>query len=78
LGLKIEYDKEADALYIQLREASIEDNIDIEDGVTVDLDEKKHIVGIEILDASKRLSLKDLVNITIENLPVEKVDGAPI
>lgn len=76
--MKIEYDKEADALYIQLREASIQDNIDIEEGVTVDLDEKKHIVGIEILDASKRLSLKDLVNITIENLPVEKVDGAPI
>jgi len=76
--LKIEYDKEADALYIQLREASIEDNIDIEEGVTVDLDDKKHIVGIEILDASKRLSLKDLVNITIENLPVEKVETAPI
>jgi uncharacterized protein YuzE len=76
--LKIEYDKEADALYIQLREASIEDNIDIEEGVTVDLDEKKHIVGIEILDASKRLSLKDLVNITIENLPIEKVESVPI
>ena len=76
--MKIEYDKEADALYIQLREASVDDNIDIEDGVTVDLDEKKHIVGIEILDASKKLSLKDLVNITIENLPVEKVEAAPI
>jgi uncharacterized protein YuzE len=76
--LKIEYDKEADALYIQLREASVDNNIDIEEGVTVDLDEKKHIVGIEILDASKRLSLKDFVNITIENLPVEKVETAPI
>lgn len=76
--MKIEYDKEADALYIQLREASIQDNIDIEEGVTVDLDEKKHIVGIEILDASKRLSLKDLVNITIENLPVEKVETPPL
>ena len=76
--MKIEYDKEADALYIQLREASVDDNIDIEEGVTVDLDEKKHIVGIEILDASKRLSLKDLVNITIENLPIEKVETAPI
>jgi uncharacterized protein YuzE len=76
--LKIEYDKEADALYIQLREAYVDDNIDIEEGVTVDLDEKKHIVGIEILDASKKLSLKDIVNITIENLPVEKVDAAPL
>jgi len=74
--LKIEYDKEADALYIQLREAEVDDNIDIEEGVTIDLDEKRHIVGIEILDASKTLSLRDLVNITIENLPVEKVEAA--
>jgi uncharacterized protein YuzE len=74
--LRIEYDKEADALYIQLREVSVNDNIDIEEGVTIDLDEEKHIVGIEILDASKKLSLKDLINITIENLPIEKV-GTP-
>jgi uncharacterized protein YuzE len=74
--LRIEYDKEADALYIQLREVSVDDNIDIEEGVTIDLDKEKHIVGIEILDASKKLSLKDLINITIENLPIEKV-GTP-
>lgn len=76
--MKIEYDKEADALYIQLREANVDDNIDIEEGVTIDLDEKKHIVGIEILDASKKLSLKDIINITIENLPVEKVEASAI
>jgi uncharacterized protein YuzE len=76
--LKIEYDKEADALYIQLREASVDNNIDIEEGVTVDLDEKKHIVGIEILDASKKLSLKDIINITIENLPVEKIEAPAV
>jgi len=76
--LKIEYDKEADALYIQLREAYVSDNIDIEEGITVDLDEKRHIVGIEVLDASKKLSLKDLVNITIENLPIEKVETSTV
>ena len=76
--MKIEYDKEADALYIQLREAYVDDNIDIEEGVTVDLDEKRHIVGLEILDASKKLSLKDIVNITIENLPIEKVEAATV
>lgn len=69
--MKIEYDPEADALYIQIREASPHDNIDIEDGVTVDMDEDSHIVGIEILDASKRLSPTDLSNITIEKLPLE-------
>lgn len=76
--MKIEYDREADALYIQLREAHVDDNIDIEEGVTIDLDEKKHIVGIEILDASKKLSLKDIVNITIENLPVERIETATV
>lgn len=76
--MKIEYDKEADALYIQLKEAYVDDNIDIEEGVTIDLDEKKHIVGIEILDASKKLSLKDIVNITIENLPIEKVEAGTV
>lgn len=74
--MKIEYDREADALYIQLREAHVDDNIDIEEGVTIDIDEKKHIIGIEILDVSKRLSLKDIVNITIENLPIENVEAA--
>ena len=74
--MKIEYDREADALYIQLREAFIEDNIDIEEGITIDLDEKRHLIGIEVLDASKKLSLKDLVNVTIENLPFEKIETA--
>jgi len=76
--LKIEYDKQADALYILLRDAQVDDNIDIEEGVTVDLDEKRHIVGIEILDASKKLSLKNIVNITIENLPVERVEAVNV
>lgn len=69
--MKIEYDPEADALYIQIREAHPHDNIDIEDGVTVDVDEHGHIVGLEILDASKRLSPSDLANITIQKLPLE-------
>lgn len=69
--MKIEYDPEADALYIQIREADPRDNIDIEEGVTVDVDEHGHIVGVEILDASKRLSRSDLASITIEKLPLE-------
>ncbi len=69
--MRIEYDKEADALYIQLREVDVDDNIDIEEGITVDLDKNRHVVGIEILDASRKLSLSDMVNITIQNLPLE-------
>lgn len=71
--MKIEYSKIVDALYIRLREAKIGDSVDIEQGVTADLDENGHIVGIEILDASEKMNISDLVNITIENLPLEKV-----
>ena len=71
--MKIEYSKDVDALYIRLRQAPINDSMDVEEGVTVDLDEKGHIVGIEILDASEKLDITDLVNISIENLPLEKV-----
>ena len=76
--MKIQYDREADALYIQLREVYVEDNIDVEEGITLDLDENRHIVGIEILDASKKLSLKDLVNITIDDLPLDQIETVAV
>jgi len=69
--MKIEYDTEADALYILIREAPAADNIDIEDGVTVDVDGDGHIVGVEVPDASKRLGPSDLSSITIQKLPLE-------
>jgi len=71
--MKIEYSKSVDALYIKLREAKVEDTRDIEEGVTVDLDADGHIIGIEILDASVKMNISDLVNISIENLPLEQV-----
>ncbi len=46
---------------------------EIEDGVVVDFDEKGQLIGVEVLDASKRFKLSDIVNVNIENLPVESV-----
>ena len=66
--MKITYDPEADALYILLHQAAPEDSIDIEDGVTVDLDSDGHVVGIEVLDASKRLTPEELTSVSYENL----------
>lgn len=66
--MKITYDREADALYIQLREVEVRDSLDVEEGVTVDLDRDGHTIGIEILDASKRLTPEELTNVSFENL----------
>ena len=53
--MQITYDPEADAVAIVLREdATVEDSTDLEDGVTIWLDGTGHIVGLEVLDASRR------------------------
>lgn len=75
--MKITYDLEADALYIQLREGvPAVDGVDIEDGVTADLDEDSHVIGFEVLDASKRLTADELSRVQYKNLVTEKAGEA--
>lgn len=71
--MRIEYSKSADALYVYFKQAEVAKSKEIEEGVVVDFDSDGHLVGIEVLDASLRFSLQDLVNVSIENLPVELV-----
>ena len=71
--MRIEYDNEVDALYIHLRDVDPVDTADVEDGVTVDLDDDGHIVGLEILDAVERLGLESLSNVSFENMPLERI-----
>ena len=68
--MKITYDSQADALYIGLRDTQAHDNVDIEEGVSADLDTAGHVVGFEILDASKRLTPAELHSLHVENLTV--------
>ncbi len=69
--MKIEYSKEADALYVSFKEAEVAKSKEVEEGVVLDFDEHNHLVGVEILDASHRLKPSDLSNVNIENLPAE-------
>ena len=64
--MKITYDPEANAIYIQLREVEPVDSKDIEEGVTADLDATGHVVGIEILDARERLGVESADSISLE------------
>ena len=66
--MHIEYDSEANALYIRFRDTKPTDNIDIEDGLTIDLDDQRRLIGIEILDVSHRLPHDTLTTITVKNL----------
>ena len=69
--MKIEYSKDADAIYVYFKEDFVASSKEIEDGVVIDFDKKGQLIGIEVLDVSQRFSLSDIVNVNIENLPVE-------
>lgn len=71
--MRITYDGEADALYVELRAAEPHDNIDLEEGVTADLDSEGHVIGFEILGARKRLGREALAQLKVERLNGERV-----
>ncbi|HXG38824.1 MAG TPA: DUF2283 domain-containing protein [Bacteroidota bacterium] len=69
--MKIEYDREVDALYIRLQEKMVARTTELEDGIYIDLDENGKLIGLEILDATQRYPKADIFNLTTENLVVE-------
>ena len=69
--MKIEYDKQADALYIYIQEKMVARTKEVEDGIIIDFDSDNRLIGLEVLDITKRFALSDIVNLQIENLPVE-------
>jgi len=66
--MKITYDKDADAMYIKLLEGEFASNKVLDKDTILDLNKEGHILGIEILDVSKRMGKKFLSNIQVENL----------
>ena len=58
--MKIKYSKEADIILIALRDGKPVDSIDLKEGVILHLDNQGLPLEIEILDASKLVSLKEI------------------
>lgn len=53
--MKIKYDKQADILYITLSEKPVVESDEEKKGIVLDYDADDNIVGIEVLNASKKL-----------------------
>jgi len=53
-SMRVRVDHAADAIYLNLTDRPIKDSEEVADGIVVDYDDAGRIVGIEILDASKR------------------------
>jgi uncharacterized protein YuzE len=52
--MRVRVDHAADAVYLNLTDRPIKDSAEVADGIIVDYDNEGRIVGIEILDASRR------------------------
>lgn len=66
--MKIEYDKEVDALYIRIQEKKVARTREVEEGINLDIDEEGRIIGLEIIGATERYKKEDLFNLSAENL----------
>lgn len=55
MEFRISYDMVADALYIKLKDdEEIEDSIEVKNEIIVDIGKKGDIIGVEILEFSKK------------------------
>ena len=54
--MKVTYDPEVDVLRILLSDAAIEESDEDKPGVILDYDSSGNVVGLEVLEASKRMT----------------------
>ena len=52
--MRLDVDKEADALYLRLDDSKIIESEEVAPGVILDYNENKEVVGVEMLHLSKR------------------------
>ncbi len=64
--MKITYDKEVDAVYLKLLEKKPDGVIEVAEGINIDVTSDGKIVGIELLDAMKKISVESLLTYEIE------------
>jgi len=55
----IKYDKEVDVVYIQFSEKKVSESDEDKPGIILDYDDEGNIVGIEVLEASKKIGQPD-------------------
>ena len=63
--MQIDYDPQADAIYVRLRDGIVDDTHEVSKYIYVDVDERGVPLGLEILFASQVLGDKDLTSVTL-------------
>jgi uncharacterized protein YuzE len=63
--MKVTYDRETDILQLVFTSAPVEESDEDKPGVIIDYDKSGNVVGMEILDASKRVEDPQAVRLDI-------------
>jgi len=66
--MRLKVDKESDALYLRLDETAVVDSEEVQPGVILDYDEADNVVGVEILNLSKRVAPDRLRILQLESV----------
>ena len=66
--MKLHIDREADALYLRLDDSPIVESEEVSAGVVLDFNDSREVVGVEILQLSKRSSALDLSSLQFETV----------
>ena len=66
--MNVEYDQQADAIYIRLKEGEIATTREVEEHLIVDLGPDGKMVGIELLFVSDYLAPEDIATFSVTNL----------
>jgi uncharacterized protein YuzE len=69
--VKIAYDAETDTLTLTLRDVPVRESEEERSGVILDYDEDGSLVGIEILDASRRVTGPTSVQLEVRPGPAD-------
>jgi|AP95_1055475.scaffolds.fasta_scaffold25034_1 uncharacterized protein YuzE len=54
--MKITYDQETDTITIRLKDVLVSESDELQEGMVADFDDEGNIVGLEIFEASKRVT----------------------
>ncbi len=68
--MRFHYDKEVDALYMRFNEQKYKKSDEVAEGIIFDYDRNGKIIGIEILDASKRFPVAFQKNFKAHKFPI--------
>ena len=65
--MKLKLDEETDTLYLRLDDSAIVESEEVQPGVVLDFNAENRVVGIEMLNISKRVEREKLLDFHFES-----------